>query len=128
MPDKIDKFIEHEKQRQRTRYMVGRIIAGAAVGDADLVRPHMRPHTLVFLRQKDNGKVSVIPLGIVFKTWDRAKFNMIRFTAQTYAGKEVATSGRLTVLENGENGIVLDVRWPWTTLLKEFKGLSAGDL
>ena len=91
------------------------------------MRPHMRPHTWVFLRQKDNKENPVICLGIVFNTWDRAKFNMIKFTAHQDS-EEVSTSGRLTVLDNGETGIVLDVRWPWTSLLKRFRGLSAGDL
>lgn len=120
--NKLDKLIKEEQQRANLHLMVRRAVAKP-------MRPHMRPHTWVFLRQKDNPKDPVICLGIVFHTWDRAKYNMVRFTAHdTNSTREITTSGRLTVLDNGEIGIIIDKRWPWTTLLKEFRGLSAGDL
>lgn len=122
--DLNEKNVEKACWDEITRRRIYEIIGKAP---AKLMRPHMRPHTWVFLRQKDNKEEPVICLGVVFNTWDRAKFNMIRFTAHQKA-EEISTSGRLTVLDNGETGIILDVRWPWTTLLKEFRGLSAGDL
>ncbi len=122
MSEKLDKLIKEEEQRVKLKLMLRRCVAKP-------MRPHMRPHTWVFLRQKDNPQDPVICLGIVFHTWDRAKYNMIRFTAHSKTtAREITTSGRLTILDNGETGIVIDKRWPWKTLMKEFRGLSAGDL
>lgn len=123
--DLNEKNIEKACQDETTRRMLYKII-GKRPGA--LVRPPLRPHTWVFLRQRNNRKEPVFCLGICFHTWDRAKYNMVRFTAHDRAGKEITTSGRLTILDNGETGLIIDKRWPWTTLLKEFKGLSAGDL
>ena len=123
--DLSEKNIERICNNERTRRLISQIIGKPP---AKLVRPNMRPHTWVFLLRKDNRKMPITCLGIVFHTWDRAKYNMIRFTAPADNGIEVVASGRLTVLDNGETGIVLNERWPWTTLLKKFRGLSAGDL
>ncbi len=124
MPDLNEKNLEKAARALKTRLMIGRFAS-------HLNKPHapaLRPHTWVFLRQHGNEKDPAICLGIVFHVWAMRKFNMVRFTAHTHTGKEVKTSGLLTKLDNGEDGLVLDVRWPWETLLREFKGLSAGDL
>lgn len=127
-------LIERAHNDERTRRLLNQIVKRALfsrlqpTGVELHIRPHLRPHTWVFLYQRDNHKEPIIRLGIVFHTWDRARYNMLRFTAHTKAGGEVTTSGRLTVLDNGDTGIIIDVRWPWVTLLKKFKGLSAGDL
>ena len=92
------------------------------------VQPHMRPHTWVFLRQPGNEEDPIICLGIVFHVWPRKKYNMINFSSHTNTGKEIKTSGLLTKLDTGAAGLVLKVRWPWGSLLREYKGLSAGDL
>ncbi len=92
-----------------------------------LMQPHMRPHTWIFLRQKDDDE-PIICLGIVFHEWPRSKYNMVNFTSHTHTGKELKTSGLLTKLDNGQIGLVLQTRWPWGALLREYKGLSAGDL
>ena len=118
MPDLNEKNIEKAARQLRIRLMLNRKQPHA---------PALRPHTWVFLRQGD-GDEDAICLGIVFKVWATRKFNMIRFTAHTPTGKEVKTSGRLTEISNGEEGLVLDVRWPWETLCKQYKGLSAGNL
>lgn len=89
--------------------------------------PVLRPHTWVFLRQKDNRKEPVIRLGIVFNTWPR-KFNMLCFRVKTNVGDPVEARGRFTVLDNGETGLILDHRWCWDSLLHQYKGLSAGNL
>ena len=124
--DLNEKNIERACNDELTRRLLNQIIGKPP---AKLMRPDMRPHTWVFLRDKADKEEPVTCLGVVFKVWDRAKFNMIRFTAHTHTGKEIKTSGLLTILDNGQDrGLILDVRWPWTTLLKEFKGLSAGNL
>ena len=123
--DLNEKNIERACQDEITRRAIYKIIGQAP---AKLVQPSMRPHTWVFLYQRHNRKEPIIHLGIVFHTWDRAKYNMLRFTVHNKAGKEITTSGRITVLDNGDTGIILDVRWPWVTMMKKFKGLSAGDL
>jgi len=92
------------------------------------MQPHMRPHTWVFLRQEDNHEEPIINLGIVFHEWPINKYNMVNFTSHTATGKELKTSGLLTKLDNGQIGLVLQTRWPWGSLLREYKGLSAGDL
>ncbi len=91
------------------------------------VHPHMRPHTWIFLRQKDTDE-PIICLGVVFHEWPRNKYNMVNFTSHTATGKELKTSGLLTLLDNGQTGLVIQVRWPWGAMLREYKGLSAGDL
>ena len=91
--------------------------------------PHMRPHTYIFLRGQPGDEEPVVCLGVTFHTWAMNKFNMVRFTARAPAGgKDVTTSGRLVTLENGAYGLILDVRWPWETMLSKYKGLSAGNL
>jgi len=109
-------------QDARVKLMIRRISNGAHM------RPHMRPHTWVFMRQEDNKEDPVTCLGIVFHEWPRKKYNMINFTSHTHSGKELKTSGLLTLLDNGHAGLVLQVRWPWGAMLKQYKGLSAGDL
>jgi len=114
-----EKNMEEAARKLRIRTMAHRKM---------LVQPHMRPHTWVFLRQEDNEDEPIICLGIVFKKWPRNKYNMINFSSHTNTGKEIKTSGLLTKLDNGQDGLVIKVRWPWGSLLKEYKGLSAGDL
>lgn len=131
--DLNEKNIEKSCQDEMTRRLLNQVVNRAMFlpeGQHGMLQKslHLRPHTWVFLRQKHNLKTPVICLGIVFNTWDRAKFNMLRFTGNHRDGTPVATSGRITVLDNGEIGIVIDARWAWTTLLKKFKGLSAGNL
>jgi len=123
--DLTEKNIERACNDERTRRLINQIIGRPS---AKPVRPHMRPHTWVFLLQKHNHKEPVICLGVVFNSWDRAKYNMLRFVIHAKTNREMTTVGRLTILDNGETGIVLDVRWPWTVLCKHFRGLSAGDL
>ncbi len=119
MPDLNEKNIEKAARQLRIRLLVNR---------KHLHAPALRPHTWVFLRQTKDEVEDAICLGIVFKVWPTKKYNMVRFTAHTTTGKEVKTSGRLTKISNGQDGLILDVRWPWETLLKEHKGLSAGNL
>ncbi len=119
MPDLNEKNLEKAARALRIRLMANR---------KQLHAPTLRPHTWVFLRQPGDEKDPAICLGIVFHVWVMRKYNMVRFTAHTHTGKEVKTSGLLTKLDNGEDGLVLDVRWPWETLLNEYKGLSAGNL
>jgi len=111
----------------RTKLCIRRIFDGIGVGHANYMQPHMRPHTWVFLRQDDHDD-PIICLGIVFKEWPRSKYNMVNFISHTNSGKEIKTSGLLTKLDNDEIGLVLQVRWPWGALLRQYKGLSAGDL
>jgi len=113
----------------RTRLQIKRIIDRVSNQSTKIhvIQPHMRPHTWVFLRQDDNND-PIICLGIVFKEWARNKYNMVKFTSQTAERKELKTSGLLTKLDNGDTGLILTVRWPWGALLREYKGLSAGDL
>lgn len=123
--DLNEKNVERICNDELTRRAIVKIIGARP---AELMQPDMRPHTWIFLRQ-DNKQVPVICLGIVFNTWPMNKFNMVRFTAHDRASdKEVTTSGRLTKLDNGADGLVLDVRWPWMTMMKKYRGLSAGDL
>jgi len=89
--------------------------------------PVLRPHTWVFLRQRDNPKEPVIHLGIVFHTWPR-KFNMLRFTTETDQGEPIVETARFTAMDNGAIAVVLNRRWCWDTLLHRYKGLSAGNL
>ena len=122
--DLNEKNVERICQDEITRRMLYKVIGQLP---AELMRP-LRPHTWIFMRQRNNRKEPVICLGIVFNTWDRSKFNMLRFTANRPDGTPVTTSGRFTVLDNGERGLVIDVRWAWNTLLKKYRGLSAGNL
>lgn len=124
MPDLNEKNLEKAARQLKTRLMIGRFASHVNTPHA----PALRPHTWVFLRQHGNEEDPAICLGIVFHVWVMRKYNMVRFTAHTHTGKEVKTSGLLTRLDNGEDGLVLDVRWPWETLLNEYKGLSAGNL
>ncbi len=117
MPEYNEENLEKAARRLRIRLIANR---------KQLHAPALRPHTWIFLR--DNDGESVLCLGIVFHVWPRNKYNMIRFTAKTDAGMDISTSGRLTKLDNGKDGLVLDLRWPWETLLKQYKGLSAGNL
>ena len=119
MPDLNEKNIEKAARQLRIRLMINRKQPHA---------PALRPHTWVFLRQSEDEVEDAICLGIVFHVWAMRKYNMVRFTAQTHTGKEIKTSGRLTKISNGEDGLILDVRWPWETLCKQYKGLSAGNL
>ncbi len=119
MPDLNEKNLERAARALRIRLMIGRSKPHA---------PELRPHTWVFLRQPGDEEDPAICLGIVFHVWAMRRYNMVRFTAHTHTGKEVKTSGLLTRLDNGEDGLVLDVRWPWETLLAQYKGLSAGNL
>lgn len=118
MPEYNEENLEKAARRLRIRLMVNR---------KHLHAPALRPHTWIFLRHGD-GDEDATCLGIVFNKWPANKYNMIRFTAHTATGKEIKTSGRLTKISNGEDGLILDVRWPWDTLLTEYKGLSAGNL
>ena len=111
----------------RTKLCIRRILDGIGISHANYMQPHMRPHTWVFLRQ-DSKADPVICLGVVFKEWPRNKYNMVNFTSHCSNGQELKTSGLLTKLDNDEIGLVLQVRWPWGALLREYKGLSAGDL
>lgn len=124
MPEFNEKNIEKAARQLKTRLMIGRFASHVRTPHA----PALRPHTWVFLRQPGNEEDPAICLGIVFHVWVMRKYNMVRFTAHTHTGKEVKTSGLLTKLDNGQDGLVLDVRWPWETLLAEYKGLSAGNL
>jgi hypothetical protein len=124
MPDFNENNLEKAARQLKTRLMIGRFASHVNKPHA----PALRPHTWIFLRQPGDQEDSAICLGIVFKVWAMKKYNMIRFTAHTGTGKEIHASGRLTTLDNGKDGLVLDVRWPWETMLKEYKGLSAGDL
>ena len=131
--DLNEKNIERACQDEQTRRILNQVINRQLFCPSQHIFKtgpvHLRPHTWVFLRQRDNRKEPITCLGIVFETWDRARFNMIRFTYRSKTDdSEITTSGRLTLLDNGETGIVLDVRWPWTTMLKKFRGLSAGNL
>ena len=124
-----EKNVEKICQDARLKLMLRRIIDGAQPRKIHaLMPPHMRPHTWVFLRQVDNEDEPIIHLGIVFHEWPQNKYNMVNFTAHTNTGKEIKTSGLLTKLDNGQTGLGLKVRWPWGSLLREYKGLSAGDL
>lgn len=118
MPDLNEKNIEKAARLLRIRLLVNR---------KRLHPPALRPHTWVFLRSGTDD-TDAICLGIVFNVWPTRKFNMLRFTAHTPTGKELKTSGRLTKISNGEDGLILDLRWPWETLCKQYKGLSAGNL
>ncbi len=112
----------------KTKLCMRRIFDGARQGKLQrMMPPHMRPHTWIFLRQKDNDD-PIICLGVVFHEWPRNKYNMVNFTSHTHTGKELKTSGLLTLLDNGQSGLVIQVRWPWGAMLKQYKGLSAGDL
>jgi len=115
-------------QDARLKLMFRRIIDNMGKAHPTFIQPHMRPHTWVFLRQDDNHDEPIICLGIVFHEWTRNKYNMVNFTSHTATGKEIKTSGLLTKLDNGGTGLVLQTRWPWGALLREYKGLSAGDL
>lgn len=115
-------------QDARLKLMFRRIIDNMGKAHPTFMQPHMRPHTWVFLRQEDNDEDPIICLGIVFHVWPRKKYNMINFSSHTNTGKEIKTSGLLTKLDTGAAGLVLKVRWPWGSLLREYKGLSAGDL
>jgi hypothetical protein len=114
----------------RTKLLIKRMIDRVSRPQTkfQLMQPHMRPHTWVFLRQEANDEDPIICLGIVFHVWPRKKYNMINFSSHTNTGKEIKTSGLLTKLDTGAAGLVLKVRWPWGSLLREYKGLSAGDL
>lgn len=124
MPDLNEKNLEAAARQLKLRLMIGRFASHVNKPHA----PALRPHTWIFLRQPGNEEDPAICLGIVFKVWPMRKYNMVRFTAHTHTGKEIKTAGRLTVLDNGAAGLIIDVRWPWDTLLKQYKGLSAGDL
>lgn len=131
MPEFNEKNLEKAARQLSTKLLLHRILTVTntkpnTVAYPKLMPPHMRPHTWVFLRQTGMTPPA-IALGVIFHTWPRKKFNMVRFTAHTPSG-EVKTSGCLTPLDNGEVGLILDVRWPWKTLLKKYKGLSAGNL
>lgn len=115
-------------QDARLKLMLRRIIDGGRSKAHALMQPHMRPHTWVFLRQEENQEDPIIHLGIVFHEWPITKYNMVNFTSHTSTGKELKTSGLLTKLDNGQVGLVIQTRWPWGAMLREYKGLSAGDL
>jgi hypothetical protein len=91
-----------------------------------LLRLNMRPHTWCFLRQEDMPE-EVICLGIVFHTWPMKKYNMVKFHV-SMNGEDIHARGKLTTFSNGQAGIILDKRWAWESLLKEYKGLSAGNV
>ena len=70
--DLNEKNIERACNDELTRRLLNQIIGKPP---AKLMRPDMRPHTWVFLRDKADKEEPVTCLGIVFKVWDRAKFN-----------------------------------------------------
>jgi hypothetical protein len=117
--DKTRKAIEKAATTLRIRNMAAR--------NGRLNRPRMRPHTWVFLQTDLADPHSIICLGIVFTIWSQRKYNSVRFHAELH-GEPITSSGRLTKLSNDADGIVISERWCWESLLKEFKGLSAGDL
>ncbi len=111
----------------KIRTMVARVKIRGQDTLTQLVRPDMRPHTWVFLRQNDEDPPAIC-LGIVFHVWATNKYNMVKFVAHNPTGQEIVTRGRLVALDNGSTGLIVDKRWAWNSLLKRFKGLSAGDL
>jgi hypothetical protein len=129
MTDAFDKWAkEHELNEKNLLEAARRLrLRNMAHRGGKLSRPKLRPHTYVFLQQDKADPSDVICLGIVFTTWSLKKFNAVNFHAELN-GAPITSSGRLTKLSNDQDGIIVSERWCWESLLKEFKGLSAGNI
>jgi hypothetical protein len=119
-----DKDLNEKNLEDACRRLRIRNIAGAK---GLLRRPELRPHTWVFLQPDLADPESITCLGIVFTTWPLNKYNAVNFHAELN-GEPITSSGRLTKLSNDQEGIIVSERWCWESLLKEFKGLSAGNI
>lgn len=129
MSDNFEKWAkEHELNEKNLLEAARRLrLRNMAHRGGKLVRPKLRPHTWVFLQADKADPESIICLGICFHTWSHKKYNAVNFHADMN-GTPIQSSGRLTKLTNDQDGIVISERWCWESLLKEFKGLSAGNI
>jgi len=128
MSDDFEKWAkEHELNERNLLEAARRLRVRNLAHRSTLKRPNMRPHTWVFLQSDLADPASIICLGIVFTTWSLKKYNAVNFHAELN-GEAITSSGRLTVLSNDQEGIIISERWCWESLLKEFKGLSAGNI
>lgn len=112
-------------QKARTVLMVRAITAQP--GLLLPLRKDLRPHTRVFL--KDGERANVISLGIVFKRWDE-KWGGITFTQKGGDGAVLRQGrGQFANDRSGqEMGLIVDARWIWDDLIRQYKGLSHGNM
>jgi len=94
----------------------------------------LKPHTWIYLKLKPDlptyhDKQRIAPLGVVFHRWSR-KYSGITFTQKGVYGRIVRRGeGRFANDRSGkELGLIVDERWIWDDLIRQFKGLSHGNM
>lgn len=94
----------------------------------------LKAHTWVYLKLKPDlptydDKQRIAPLGIIFYRWSR-KFGGITFTQKGVYGRIVRQgAGRFANDRSGkELGLIVDERWIWDDLIRQYKGLSHGNM
>ena len=117
---RIDKAIQREQTIQ--------VLNWIASAQAPVMRPHLRPHTWVAIYEdlKEDAK----GLGVVFKQWPR-HMTHLRFELTHNDGIKVIEVAHFSDLEAGGNThriLFVPRRWCFDRLLREYRGLSAGDL
>lgn len=123
MSDELDRLIKQEMAKQTQKLKLARMMTR-------LVRPHMRPHTWCFMYQDLNK--DPVGLGIIFQVWPR-HMTHLRFEITLRDGTKTIEVAQFQDLhQSGSSietrGLLIPKRWCFGRLLKEYKGLSAGDL
>lgn len=128
MTDRIDKAINAEMTRRQLRNITAKVLVDSE-WKFPLMRPHMRPHTWV--AKVDDIQGDPYALGVVFHTWPK-HMTHLRFELEMPNGsKQIETAQFHDLLINGEkNGrfLMITKRWVFERLMREYRGLSAGDL
>ena len=133
MPAKDDNWtrMKEAAERARTTAMLRHI----AYHRTPKFKPHLKPHTFVFLRGRSGRISDCMLLGLIFQVWPKG-LTHIRITHEDLGtGDKWSAVGQFCrvklpsgkVLE-GERGLVVDERWAWDSLLFNYRGLAAGDL
>ena len=119
MGEDLDKLIAQEQVRLAFRRKMHQLEYGP------VVRPHMRPHTWCMHIPKLRG--DPVAFGIVFKVWP-TRMTHLRFSFGSLGEDPTVLIAEFHGTPESGRWLMLPNRFCFNTLLKQFKGLSAGDL
>jgi len=131
MTDRIDKAIQAEQTRRLLNQIVNRALFAKSqpTGGALQVRPHMRPHTWVTMVDEIEGEPYA--LGIVFHTWPKHMTHLRFELVMPDGSKQIETAQFHELVSNGHakgRFLMITKRWVFERLMREYRGLAAGDL
>lgn len=126
MSDELDKLIKAEMVKQQCRLKVARMVDMTK----PQMRPHIRPHTWCYMYEDLNK--DPVGLGIVFQVWPM-HMTHLRFELTGNHGMKIIEVAQFQDLtQRGEpvetRGLLIPKRWCFDRLMKEYKGLTAGNL